>query len=93
LQRCDEALLNSVDENALHISDVLHHAGHDVAGPAGIEPLERQALDFFVKIRADVEDDLLLEVVVDEDPQRIQPLFEEKSAQSSENPKAEFTVA
>jgi hypothetical protein len=74
LQQRDDPLLDAVDQHALHVRHVLHHPCHDVARPPRIEPLEGEALDFFVKIRADVEDDLLLEHVVQQDAQCIQTL-------------------
>lgn len=36
----DESLFDAVDEDALHVHDILDDAGHDVAGTAGIEPAE-----------------------------------------------------
>ena len=83
---------HAVDQHALHVSHVFHHPRHDVAGAPRIEPLERQTLDFFIKIRADIEDHLLLEDVVDENPQRIQAVFHEESEQRQDNPKRKLMV-
>ena len=51
-----------------------------------IEPSQRQTLDFLVEIGANVIDDPLLEVVIEDDAGAIQGVFEEKAPQSQQNP-------
>ena len=92
LQRGDEPLLDAVDEDALHVGDILDDPRHDVTGPARVEPLQRQPLDFLIQIRANVVDDLLLEDVVDVDADPIQPVFRQEAQQRDQDPEAEFPV-
>ena len=72
LKDSDGALLDAVDEDALDGVDVLHDAGHDVAGGAVVKPAERQPLDVGVQVAAQVEDDFLLEAVVEQDADRVE---------------------
>ena len=72
LQDGHEALLDAVDQHALHGGDVVDHAGDDVAGGALVVPAERQALERVIKIAAQIEDDFLLEGVVEADAQGVQ---------------------
>jgi len=93
LQRRHQPLLDPVDEDTLHVSDVLDDPGHDVAGAAAVKPAQRQALDFGVKVGTDVEDDALLEAVVDEDAQHIQAVLGQKPEQGEADPEIELVVA
>ena len=92
LDERDETEFDAVDEHPLHGGDVFHDARHDVAGAAGIEPVEREALDLPVEVRADVEDDVLLEVVVHEDPGAIQAVLEQIAGEREQNPHQELPV-
>ena len=92
LQRGDQALLDAVDEHALHVGDVLDDAGHDISGAAGVEPAQRQALDFRIEVRADVIDDFLLEDVVDVDAQRVEAVLGEEAEERDADPEGKFVM-
>ena len=78
LQHGDDALLDAVDQHALHRGDVVDDARDDVARGALVVPAQRQALQRAVKIAAQIEDDLLLEGVVEADAQGVEPVLREE---------------
>ena len=65
-------MLNAVDQHALDACHILDEACHDVARRAVVEPGERETLDVCVKFAAEVENDALLEVVVEENAKRVE---------------------
>jgi hypothetical protein len=74
----DAPLLDSVDQHAFDRSDVLQDSRHDIARRSTIKPGEGQSLNVIVKIAAEVENDLLFESVVKQDPKSIrQVLYQE----------------
>ena len=74
----DQSELNAINQYALHGGDVLDDPGHDVTGPAAVEPAKREPLDLLIEIRADVEDNPLLKVVVENDAGAVQGIFDKK---------------
>ena len=73
-------MLGAVNEQALHGVHVLDDAGHEVAGRALVEPADGEALEAGVNIAAEVEDDLLLQLVVKADADAGEEFAEEKGA-------------
>ena len=92
LQRRDQTLFDSIDEHALHVGHILDHPRHDVARAFSIKPNERQFLDLVVKVRADVENDLLFKGVVHENPQRVQSVLKQKPRQRHQRPKQKLMM-
>ena len=88
------ALLGAVDEEALDIVDILHHARHEVARGAFVEVIHRQSLKLGKHVAAHVEHDILLEVVIDADAQAVEQIAQEKCAgQKQDGPTKEAGVA
>ena len=85
MQHGDDALLDAVDEHALHGGDVVDHAGDDVARGALVVPTQRQALQRAVEIAAKIEDDFLLEGVVEADAQGVERVLREKRRDDDEH--------
>ena len=75
MQDGNGALLDAVDQYALDARHILNEAGHDVARRAVVEPCEREALDVCVEFAAEVENDALLEVVVEDDAKRVESVL------------------
>src|SRR5438094_9146448 len=71
-------MLESINQYALDVVDVLDHARHQVAGGAVVEPAKRQQLNVRIKIAPQIEDDFLLERVVQNDPQRVECVLKKK---------------
>ncbi len=90
LEHGDDALFDAIDEDAFHIGDVFDNSGHDVAGAAGIEPVEWEELDFRVEVGADVEDDFLLEVVVYKDAGTVEGVADEEGEEGHDDPEEKF---
>jgi len=88
----DKAEFDTVNEDSFHGGDVLNHASHDVAGAAGVKPVEAEVLNFFVKVRADVEDDILLKAIINHDAPEVQEVLHKETANPEENPFEEFMV-
>lgn len=84
LQNGDGALLDTVNEDTLHGHDIFDQAGHYIAGGAEVEPAEGEILDMGVEVAANVEDDFLLEVVVEDDAEAVEQFLEEKRGESGE---------
>ena len=78
LQHRDHALFDSVDQHAFHRRDVLQDARHQIARRPIIEPAQRQHLDMRIEVAAQIEDDPLLERVVQNDPERVEPILKQK---------------
>jgi len=85
LEDGDGALLDSVDQDTLHIGHVLDEAGHDVAGRPVVEPGEGKPLDPPVEIAPEVEDHPLLEMVVEQDAQRVEQILGKESCKAGQN--------
>ena len=68
----DGALFGSVNQHALDVVDVLHHARHQVATGAFIKITDGQPLQLGEHIAAHVVDDVLLKMIVDADAQAVE---------------------
>ena len=75
-------MLDAVDEHALDIRHILDEACHDVAGGAVVEPGEGKPLDVRVEFAAEVENDALLEMVVEEDAGGVQAVLRDECGQA-----------
>src|SRR5947208_994238 len=78
-QNGDNALLDPIDQHALHRVHVLDYSRHQVARGAIVEPAQRQQLNVRIQIAAQIENDFLLECVVENDPKRIVNVLNKKS--------------
>ena len=76
----DHALFDSVDQHALYRIHVFNHARHQVARGAIVEPAQWEQLNVRIQIAAQIEDNFLLERVVQNDPERIENMLNQKSA-------------
>ncbi len=74
----DGALLGAVNEQALHGVHVLDDAGHEVARGALVEPADGEALQAGIDVAAEIEDDLLLQLVVEADAEAGEEFPQEK---------------
>ena len=92
LDQGHEAELDAIDEDSLHGGDVLDHPGHDVPGAAAVEPAQGKALELLVEVGADVVDDPLFEVIIEDNAGAIHPVAEEKGSEGEEDPEEELGV-
>ena len=81
LQNRDHALLDAVDQHPLDRVHILDHARDEVAGRAIIKPAQRQPLDVPKEVAPQIEDHLLLEAVVEQNPQPVEHVLQEKREQ------------
>ncbi len=82
-------MLDAVDEHPLDACHILHQTRHDVAGGAVVEPSERETLDVCVELAAKVKNDALLEVVVKNNPERVEAVLGEESRQADADKRGE----
>ena len=78
-------MLDAIDQHSLDACHILDEAGHDVARGAVVEPCEREALDVCVEFAAEVENDALLEVVVEDDAKGVETVLRKEGCEAEAN--------
>ena len=84
------ALLNAIDEDALHGIHVLNHPGHQIPRSPLVEIADGEALQAGINVPAHVENDVLFEGVVDANAEAIEKVPEEKGSHQRERQPREF---
>ena len=85
MQDGNGALLDAVDQHALDARHIFDEAGHDVSRRAVVEPCQREALDVRVEFAAEVENDTLLEVVVEDDAKGVEAVLRKECREAEAN--------
>ena len=78
LQDCYCALIDPVDEDAFNCCHIFQDSRHQIPSSAIIEPAQGEQLNVRIKIASQIENDFLLERIVDEQAQRVQPILEDE---------------
>ena len=78
LQDCYCALIDPIDKDAFNSSHIFQDSRHQIPRGAIIEPAQREQLDVRIEIASQIENDSLLESIVDEQAQRVEPILEDE---------------
>ena len=78
-------MFDTVYEHTLDTRHILDKAGHNVTRRAVVEPCQCESLDVRVEFAAEVKNDALLEVVVENDAKGVETVLRKECCEAKAN--------
>ena len=74
----NNTLFCAVDQEPFHGTNVLNDPGHQIARSAVIKPSGTKALEFRIKFAANIEDDILFKMIIEQDTKGVEEIAGEE---------------